>query len=83
MAFGNPATAGMVFGNPQAIYGSVVMAISKDSNSYRMVTDYRAVNGTIEQAAMPMPTWKTKRLCSRAPPYGSRWMCCKAAGRCR
>ena len=51
----NFETAGMVFRNPQAIYGSVAMGITKGSNSYRMVTDYRAVNDTIEPAAMPMP----------------------------
>ena len=46
---------GIVFRNPQAIYESVSMAIPKSSNSYRVVTDYRAVNDTIEPAAMPMP----------------------------
>ena len=51
----NLETAGMVFWNPQAIYGNVAMAIRKGFNSYRMVTDYRAVNDTIEPAAMPMP----------------------------
>ena len=51
----NLETARMVFRNPQAIYGSVAMAIPKGSNSFRMVTDYRAVNDTIEPAAMPMP----------------------------
>ena len=40
------------------------MAIPKGYNSCRMVTDYRAVNGTIELVAMPMSTWKTKRLFS-------------------
>ena len=33
----------------------MAMAIPKESNSYRMVTDYRAFNDTIEPAAMPMP----------------------------
>ena len=50
----------MVFRNPQAIYGSVVMAIPKGSNSYRMVTDYLTVNDTIEPAAMPMPSLEDK-----------------------
>ena len=50
----------MVFRNPQAIYGSVVMAIPKGSNSYRMVTDYLTVNDTIEPAAMPMPNLQDK-----------------------
>ena len=56
----NFETAGMVFRNPQAIYGSVAMGITKGSNSYRMVTDYRAVNDTIEPAAMPMPNLEDK-----------------------
>ena len=43
----------LVFRNPQAIYASVVMVISEASNSYRMATDYRAVNDTIEPVAMP------------------------------
>ena len=51
----NLEIAGKVFRNPQAIYESVAMAIPKGSNSYRMVTDYRAVNDTIEPAAMSMP----------------------------
>ena len=42
----NLETAGMVFRNPQVIYASVAMAIPKGSTSYRMVTDYRAVNDT-------------------------------------
>ena len=50
----------MVFRNPHAIYGSVAMAIPKGSNSRRMVTDYRAVNETIEPAAMPMPNLEDK-----------------------
>ena len=33
----------------------MVMAIPKGPNSYRMAADYRAVNDTIEPAAMPMP----------------------------
>ena len=53
-------TTGMVFRNPQTIYGSVAMWIPKGSNSYRMVTDYRAVNDTIEPAAMPMPNLEDK-----------------------
>ena len=36
------------------------MAIPKGSNSYRMVTDYRAVNDTIAPAAMPMPNLEDK-----------------------
>ena len=48
-------TAGMVFRNPQVIYASVAMAIFEGSMSHCMVTDYRAVNHTIEPAAMPMP----------------------------
>ena len=56
----NLETAGMVFRNPQAIYASVAMAIPKGSNSYRMVTDYRAVNDTIVPAAMPMPNLEDK-----------------------
>ena len=50
----------MVFRNPQAIYRSVTMAISTGSNSYRMVTDYRVVNGTIEPADMPTPNREDK-----------------------
>ena len=56
----NFETAGKVFWNPQAIYGSVAMAIPKGSNSYRMVTDHRIVNDTIEPAAMPMPNLEDK-----------------------
>ena len=48
-------TVRMLFRNPHAIYGNVMMAILKGSNSYRMVTDYRTVNDTIEPAAMPSP----------------------------
>ena len=50
----------MVFRNPQVIYRSVAMAILKGSNSRRMVTDDRAVNETIESAAMPMPNLEDK-----------------------
>ena len=53
-------TAGMVFRNLQAIYASVAMAIPKGSNSCRMVTDYQAVNDTIEPAAMPLPNLEDK-----------------------
>ena len=51
------ADAGMVYRDDQASYGSFAMAIPKGpgKNSYRLVSDYRAVNATIEQAAMPMP----------------------------
>ena len=56
----NLEKAEMVFRNPQAIYGSAAMAIPKGSNSYRMVTDYRAVNDTIAPAAMPMPNLEDK-----------------------
>ena len=45
---------------PQATYASVAIAIPKGSNAYRMVTDYRAVNDTIEQAAMPTPILEDK-----------------------
>ena len=62
-------TARMVFRNPQAIYGSVAMAIPKDFNSYRMLTDYRAFNGNIKQAVMSTSTWKTKRFCSWVQPH--------------
>ena len=44
----------MAFWNPQAIYRSVAMAIPKGSNSYRTVTDYRAVQDTIEPGATPV-----------------------------
>ena len=47
--------AGMVYQNNQAVYGSVAMAVPKGEDSFRMVSDYRAVNATIEQASMPMP----------------------------
>ena len=51
----NLETAGMVFRNLQAINGSVAITIPKGFNSYRMVTGYRAVDDTIDPAAMPMP----------------------------
>ena len=44
----------MVFRNPQAIYGGGAMLIPKGSNSYRTVTDYRAVQDTIEPGATPV-----------------------------
>ena len=50
----NLETARMVSRNRGVIYRSVAMVIPKAFNSYRMVTDYRAVNDTIEPAAMPM-----------------------------
>ena len=50
----NLETAEMVFRNPQAVYRSVAMAFPKGFNSYRKVTDYRAVNDMIEPAVMPM-----------------------------
>ena len=79
----NLETAVLVFRNPQAIYASVAMAIPKGSNSYRMVTDYRFVNDTIELAAMPMPNLEDKAsLFALARPHGARWICCKATGRC-
>ena len=56
----NLETVGMVFRNPQAIYATVAMATFKGFNSYRMVTNYRAVNDTIEPAAMPMPNLEDK-----------------------
>ena len=73
----------MVFRNPQAIYGRVAMAIPKGSNTYRMVMDYRAVNDTIEPAAMPMPNVEKRRTFLRAPPHGAPWIGCKATGRFR
>ena len=56
----NLEIAGMVFRNPQAIYGSAAMAIPKGFNYYGMVTNYRAVNDTIEPAAVPMPNLEDK-----------------------
>ena len=56
----NLETAGMVFWDPQVIYGSVAMAIPKGSNSYRAVTDYQAVDDAIEPAAMSMPNLENK-----------------------
>ena len=56
----NLETAEKVFRNPQAIYASVAMAIPKGCNSYRMVTDYPAINDAIEPAAMPMPNLEDK-----------------------
>ena len=56
----NLQTAGIVVQNPQAIYGSVAMAFPKGSNAYRMVTDYRPANDTIEQADTPIPNLEDK-----------------------
>ena len=56
----NLETAGTVLRKPQAIYASVLMVIPKGSNSYRMITDYRAVNDSIEPAVMPMPNLEDK-----------------------
>ena len=53
-------TAGMVFRNQQAIYEIVAMAIPKGSNSYRTVTDYRAVKDTIKWVVAPMPRLEEK-----------------------
>ena len=58
----NLETAGTGFRNPQAIYGSVAMAIPKGSNSNRMVMDYRAVNDTMTLAATPMPNLEDKAI---------------------
>ena len=44
----NWETAGMVFRNPQAFYGSAAMVIPKGSNSHVTFTEYRAVNDTID-----------------------------------
>ena len=44
----------MVFKNLQAIYGSGVMVIFKDSDPCLMATDVRAFNDTIEPAATSM-----------------------------
>lgn len=47
--------AGMVYRNNQAVYGSVAMTIPKGANSSRLMSDSRAINANIEQAAMSMP----------------------------
>ena len=49
----NLKKAGIVFRNRQAIYSSAEKAIPKGSNSYCVVTGYRAVNDTVEQDTMP------------------------------
>ena len=53
----NLKIAGTMFGYQQAIYGSVEKAIPKGVNYYhylyRMITDCRAVNDTIEPADIP------------------------------
>lgn len=51
------AEAGMVYRNNEETYGSVAMVVPKGKGmrGYRLVSDYRAVNPPIEQAAMLMP----------------------------
>lgn len=60
----------MVYRNDQAIYGSVAMAILEEpgKNSYRLVSDFRAENTTIEQAARSMPN--LEKLPRRFPGLG-------------
>ena len=70
----------MVIRNPQAIYASVAIAIPKASDYYSIVTDYRAVNNTIQPAAITMPILEYK-IFSRVGPHGARSICCKANGR--
>ena len=64
----NLETGGMALRNTQAMYGGVTMAIPKGSNSCRMVTDYRAVNDTIEPAAMLMPDLEGEVSMFAGPP---------------
>ena len=80
----NLETAGMIFRNPQAIYASIRMAIPKGSNSYRIVTGYRAVNDTVEPATMPMPNLEDKAsLFAGATAWCTLDMLQGSTGRCR
>ena len=50
----------MVFRNPTCDLHKRGDSIPEGSNSYRMVMDYRAINDTIERAAIPMPHLEDK-----------------------
>ena len=78
----NLETARRVSRNRKVMHGSVAMVIPKAFDSYRMVTDYRAVNDTIEPAAMP-----TLNLEDKASIFADATTRCtvdmlKATGRC-
>ena len=47
--------ANTAYRNPQAVYGSAVMAVPKGKDNFRLVSDYRAVKNILEQTAFPMP----------------------------
>ena len=47
--------ANTAYRNPQAVYGSAVMAILIGKDNFRLVSDYRSVKNTLVQTAFPMP----------------------------
>ena len=69
--------------NPQAMYGSVTKAIPKGSTPYRWSRTIGPSTTRSNQRLCAFQIWKKKRLCSRTPPYGARWICCKDSGKLR
>lgn len=46
----------MVYRNYQAVYSNVLLATPKGSDNFRLMSGYREVNATIEQATFSVPT---------------------------
>eukprot|EP00903_Cladosiphon_okamuranus_P015275 g14116.t1 len=63
---------GMLFLNPQAVWASAVMALPKSGGTYRLVSDFRAVNKVVEKNPGVMPNLEAsmQRL-GKATCYGS------------
>ena len=63
---------GLLFLNPQAVWTSAAMALDKSGGKHRLVSDFRAVNKTVENSSVPMPNQEAEmQRLGQATCYGS------------
>ena len=63
---------GMLFLNPQAVWASAAMALEKSGGKHRLVSDFRAVNKTVEKSPAPTPDQEAEmQRMGAATCYGS------------
>eukprot|EP00752_Nemacystus_decipiens_P002718 g2537.t1 len=63
---------GMLFLNPQAVWASAAMVLEKSGGKHRLVSDFRAINKTVEKSPAPMPNQEAEmQRMGQATCYGS------------
>lgn len=65
----------MICRNNTAVHGSVAMASCKGASSSKLVSDFRAVNAKVEQAALPTPNLEALPALTHSVRW--IWVCCK------